>query len=122
MEYGDELGTRFPVTLLCIYDACIQHGDGDDPDGLYSIIKQTNSFFGGSPVDGTDEIDWLLKFNEIRRSILLSPTDPDTQEEWGESVGRVDVLNKIIQVDKNYDLTQPMVSINPFGTLHIINL
>ncbi len=120
--YGDELGAKLPVTLLCIYDACIQHGDGEDPDGLYSIIEQTNSFFGGSPADGTDEIDWLLKFNEIRRSILLDPTDPDTQVDWAESVGRVDALDKIIEVDNNYNLTQPTVSVNPFGTLHIINL
>ena len=26
------------MTLLCIYDAIIQHGDGDDPDGLQAII------------------------------------------------------------------------------------
>lgn len=120
--YGDELGAKLPVTLLCIYDACIQHGDGEDPDGLYSIIEQTNDFLGGSPADGTDEIDWILKFNEIRRATLLNPTDPDTQEDWAESVGRVDALDKIIQVDKNYNLTQPTVSINPFGTLHTINL
>ena len=122
LEYGVELGVKLPVTILCMYDCCIQHGDGDDPDGINSIIEQTNSYFGGSPADGTDEFDWLLKFNEIRRAILLDPTDPDTQDEWAESVGRVDALDKIIQVDMNYELTQPTVSINPFGTLHIINL
>lgn len=122
VDYCDELGIELPVTLLCLYDACIQHGDGDDPDGLYAMIEKTNSSLGASPADGADEIDWLLKFNEIRRSTLLHPTDPDTAEDWAESLGRVDVLDKIILVDKNFELTQPTININPFGTVHTIHL
>jgi chitosanase len=122
VDYSKELGLKLPVSLLCIYDCCIQHGDGDDPDGLHAIINLTNSYFGGSPFTGVDEITWILKFNEIRTSVLLNPTNTATQQEWSESIGRVEALNKLIQIDMNFKLTQASISINPYGTNHIINL
>jgi chitosanase len=122
VQYCKELGIKLPVSLLCIYDCCIQHGDGDDPDGLSAMINQTNNHFVGSPFTGVDEITWILKFNEIRTSTLLNPNNTSTQQEWSESVGRVVSLNKLLQIYMNLKLTQSPIQINPYGTNHIINL
>lgn len=122
VEACKDNGLKMPISLLCLYDCCIQHGDGDDPDGLYAIIDRTTQAMGGSPNDGKNELDWIIKFNTIRKSVLLNPNNTDTQQEWSESIGRVDVLLKLIQVDKNYGFNQPTFQINPFGTNHTLTL
>jgi chitosanase len=68
---------------------------------------------GDSPADGRSEEIWLKKFNQTRRKDLLNPDDPDTQDEWRESVGRVDVLLKLLK-EGNFELDPPLV-VNPFG-------
>jgi len=114
VDHADELGLSFPLSLLNLYDTCIQHGDGDDPDGLPAIIDRTTAQVGGTPAGGTDEYEWLQAFMDIRRSVLLDPYDPETAEAWAESVGRVDALNDIFDSD-NVALEPPVV-INPWGT------
>jgi chitosanase len=114
VDHADELGLVFPLSLLNLYDACIQHGDGDDPDGLQAIISRATAQVGGAPADDIDEHEWLQAFMNIRRSVLLNPADPDTREEWAESVGRVDALIAIFQ-SGNVNMTPPIV-INPWGT------
>ena len=114
VDHAEELGLLFPLSLLNLYDACIQHGDGEDPDGLPAIISRTTAQVGGAPADGEDENEWLEVFMSIRRSVLLNPANPDTREEWAESVGRVDALVAIFE-SGNVALTPPIV-INPWGT------
>ncbi len=114
VDHAEELGLFFPLSLLNLYDACIQHGDGDDPDGLPAMISRAMEQVGGAPVDDIDESEWLQAFMDIRRSVLLNPDDPDTQEEWAASVGRADELIAIFE-SGNLNLTPPIV-INPFGT------
>jgi chitosanase len=114
VEHADALGLSFPLSLLCLYDTCIQHGDGEDPDGLPAILERATAQAGGAPTDSTDEADWLQAFLAIRRSVLLDPDDPETREAWAESVGRVDALIAILAGGKVL-LTPPIV-INPFGT------
>lgn len=118
--HGEILGISWPLTLLNLYDAVIQHGDGDDPDGLPAMISRTNAAVGGSPMTGIDEGVWLQEFMAVRRSVLLSPDNADTQEEWSESVGRVDTLIDLYRTG-DLQLTTP-VGINPWGneTDHII--
>jgi chitosanase len=69
---------------------------------------------------GIDEGVWLQEFMAVRRSVLLNPDNTDTQEEWSESVGRVDTLIDLYR-SGNLQLTTP-VRINPWGneTDHII--
>ncbi|MCX8480457.1 MAG: chitosanase, partial [Sediminibacterium sp.] len=117
-----DYGFKYPISLMCLYDCCIQHGNGDDPDGLNAIIKSTFNAMNGYPKDGKNEIDWIIKFNEIRKSVLLNPSNKDTKTEWAMSVGRVDALQKLIQIDKNYKFNQATIQINPFGTNFILNL
>ena len=97
------------MTLLCIYDAIIQHGEGDDPDGLQAIIDGACK----SPDAGGYEVCWIESFNKCREKILRFAHDKDTRKEWRESVGRVKCLQKLCS-DKNFSLVTPY-TINPFG-------
>jgi len=112
--HAEELELYYPLSLLNLYDACIQHGDGDDADGLPAIIVLTTAEVGGTPAEGIDESEWLEAFMDIRRSVLLDPANPETAEEWAASVGRVDALIDIFE-SENVDL-EPPITINPFGT------
>jgi chitosanase len=72
-----------------LYDSIIQHGDGDDPDGLPALLKRTEKAVGGTPKRGIDEKKWLESFLKIRRQDLENPHAKDTQKVWRESVDRV---------------------------------
>jgi chitosanase len=114
VEYCQDLGLHTPLALLCVYDAIIQHGDGEDPDGLQAIIDGTCK----APDAGGYEACWIESFNKSRKKILNHSHDPATREEWQESVGRVDALEQLFS-DKNYSL-QTSLTINPFGTSFVI--
>jgi len=121
VNYCTENGITYPLTLLCLYDACIQHGDGDDPDGLSAMIDRTNDKCGGSPKDGIKEYKWLYHFNRIREKTLKHPDNDATQDEWKESVGRVKALEDL-RKNKNFLLKQATIVVNPYGTKHTLLL
>ncbi len=121
LVYAQELGLKYPLSLLCLYDACIQHGDGDDPDGLSAMIDQATKKCGGTPAEGKEEYKWLYHFNRVREKTLKHPDNEETQEEWSESVGRVDALERL-RKDKNFLLDGPSIEVNPYGTNHTIYL
>ncbi|WP_353406506.1 chitosanase [Bacillus velezensis] len=107
MERSENAGLKTALAKAVMYDTVIQHGDGDDPDSFYALIKRTNKKMGGSPKDGTDEKKWLNKFLDVRYDDLMNPSDEDTQDEWRESVARVDVFRDIVK-EKNYNLNGPI--------------
>lgn len=107
MKRSDQAGLKTALAKAVMYDTVIQHGDGDDPDSFYALIKRTNKKMGGSPKDGTDEKKWLNKFLDVRYDDLMNPSDKDTQDEWRESVARVDVFRDIVKA-KNYNLDGPI--------------
>lgn len=109
VEYAEDLGIHSPLALLCIYDAIVQHGDGDDEDGLQAIIDGACE----APADGGKEVCWIKSFNKYRRKILKHANNPDTRDEWKESVGRVDALDKLCD-DKNFELNTSFI-ISPYG-------
>ncbi len=115
LEYAQDNGLHTALSLLVLYDSAIQHGDGEDPDGLQALITQTNQMSGGSPGDGIDERDWLDHFLSVRRNTLLHPSDPETQEAWAESVDRVDALRKILEADNEH--LSPPVRIEVWGDI-----
>jgi chitosanase len=121
VQYAQELGITYPLTLLCMYDACIQHGDGDDPDGLSAMIDCATKKAGGSPSEGTEEAKWLYEFNRVREKTLKHPDNKDTKEEWRESVGRVKALDDLRKSGK-FLLDEASVEVNPYGTNHVIVL
>ncbi|KAJ2553454.1 hypothetical protein EV175_002931 [Coemansia sp. RSA 1933] len=79
-EASNKLGLKLDISQVQIYDTGIQHGAGNDPDGLLSIIKETSeSFTNDQPGDSgstlsinghqVDEIVWLKRFIEVRHFI-----------------------------------------------------
>lgn len=113
LKYAKQLGITLPITLLNLYDAAIQHGDGYDADSLSAMIKRATSKVGGTPNKGGDERLWVRTFMDVRRATLLNPANKETKQVWSESVGRVDTLIKLYQ-SGNVMLTAP-VTINPWG-------
>jgi chitosanase len=116
IRYTQSLGLKYPLSLLNLYDACIQHGDGEDPDGLKAMITKTSKAVNGTPSSGIKEEIWLSKFMDIRRATLLNPSNKDTQQVWAESVGRVDALKKLFQTQQ-YNLKKP-VKLEVWGNTH----
>nr|MDH3085532.1 chitosanase [Bacillus velezensis]WEY81895.1 chitosanase [Bacillus velezensis] len=119
MKRSENAGLKTALAKAVMYDTVIQHGDGDDPDSFYALIKRTNKKMGGSPKDGTDEKKWLNKFLDVRYDDLMNPSDEDTQDEWRESVARVDVFRDIVK-EKNYNLNGPIhVRSSEYGSFTI---
>jgi chitosanase len=87
------------ISYAVFYDTCIQHGDGDDPDSFGAILKDWDA--------SNSEEDNVEIFLETRREKLLNPDDEDTQEEWAESVSRVDALLALLKT--NPQLAYPVV-------------
>ncbi|MCC9023639.1 chitosanase [Bacillus nakamurai] len=115
MKRSDNIGLKTALAKAVMYDTIIQHGDGDDSDSLYALIKRTNKKAGGSPKDGADERKWLTKFLDVRYDDLMNPSNSDTRDEWRESVARVDVLRSIAKAN-NYNLNGPIkVSSDEYG-------
>jgi chitosanase len=108
MLTAEVLGLNTALGKLCIYDAMVQHGLGDDdPDGLVAIIRRTQARMQGDPAHGTDEKQWLKVFLEERRKILACAHDPETRQTWAPSVERVDFLKRIYD-SGNFTLHGPI--------------
>lgn len=118
LQHAEHLGLTLPLSLLNLYDTAIQHGDGEDPDGLPAIIATATSQAGGTPAGGVDEQTWLRAFIAARRAVLLHASAPDTRAAWAESTGRVDALLQLLDAG-NVNLTPPL-TIAPFGATHTL--
>ena len=75
-----------------------EHGSTQGLKGLEEIWQER----------ANDEEVWLQEFMSIRRSVLLNPDNQETQEEWSQSVGRIDTLIELYQ-SGNVLLTPPIV-------------
>ncbi|HEX8207395.1 MAG TPA: chitosanase [Solirubrobacteraceae bacterium] len=91
------LGLRRALTLAALYDAMIQHGEGDDPDGVPALLRRARRRAGGTPRTGVSERRFLRAFLAVRRATLRHATDPGTRAVWAESVGRVDVFAYLLR-------------------------
>ena len=99
MALADDLGLETAVARVALYDAAIQHGIGDDPDGLPAMIRRAG------PVD--DESEWLDAFFAVRLATLQDPADAATAAEWRESTDRVRCLQSLAD-SGNEDLGPPL--------------
>ena len=90
------LGLHTPLGVTVLYDTIIQHGEGDDPDGLPALADRAVDRAGGSPATGVGERAWLGTFLDLRRQTLEHASDPETRVAWAESVSRVDILAAIL--------------------------
>lgn len=103
LEHARQLGLQSPVAYAILFDSCIQHGNGGDPDSLPSMIERTRQA-AGEP--GEHETAWLQALLETRRQTLLHPHNLKTQAEWSRSVSRVDALLLLLQ--QNPQLQPPL--------------
>jgi chitosanase len=112
VEHWRALGLKTPLALVELYDANIQHGPGDDPDGLPAMIDRTVAQVGGSPATGVDETEWVYAFLDVRRATLENASDPATREAWAQSVYRVEIVVEIADTG-NFAFSGPIVIDTP---------
>jgi chitosanase len=94
------LGLRTPLGVAVLYDTAVQHGTGDDPDGLPALIARATRRAGGDPAGGVEEQEWLGAFLDEREDTLRHPADRDTAAVWAESADRVDALRELVDDDR----------------------
>ena len=103
MRKADSMGLKTALGRTILFDTIVQHGEGDDPDSLDALVSATNQQMHGTPAEGMAEAAWLKTFLTVRRNNLLHPHNPETQEVWAKSVGRVDVFLDLLKAG-NFDL------------------
>ncbi len=108
MVHATAQGLQFALSRSALYDTIIQHGNGNDPDSLSVLLRETQERMGGTPRTGVDEKAWLTAFLQIRRTHLSRSHDRSTRKAWAETVTRVDVWSAIAN-SGNYNLTGPIV-------------
>lgn len=92
VEKAKSIGVTLPLSLLCLYDANIMHGES----GLENLVNKTNQQMKAK--GDFDEISWITKFNAVRKDIMLSDSS------WKYATTRVDELDDLIE-SKNYPLS-----------------
>lgn len=100
-------GLRSALALACFYDAIIQHGGGDDHDGLPAMIERTTKNMGGVPATGIAEGPWLAAFLDVRQATLAHAADPATRAAWADSQDRVEAERALLMLG-NFDLHGPI--------------
>ncbi|KAJ1868985.1 hypothetical protein LPJ55_005664 [Coemansia sp. RSA 990] len=102
-KLADQLELKFDVSRGEMYDTGLQHGTDTDPDGLPSLINDTNAKFTSDQTGSSgstltinghkvDEIVWLKKFIEVRVDDLKHPKEKDNQggNTWAGDTYRTD--------------------------------
>lgn len=107
VKRADAAGLKLALSGAALYDTIIQHGEGDDPDGLPALLKRTEKEAGGTPKTGVEEKQWLQTFIKVRRADLAHAYNEETRDEWAQSVDRCDALSAIAK-SGNYDLNGPI--------------
>lgn len=107
MVHANELGISSALGKAILYDTALQHGDGDDADGLPALIAATNGKMGGTPLAGIDEHKWIATFLDVRQADLEHSVDVATRHEWAASTDRVAVLRQLTLAD-DWDLSKPI--------------
>jgi chitosanase len=102
------LGLHRPLSLAAIYDAEIQHGDGEDPDGVPAMLKRAAGRVHGTPrTKGVSERRFLLAFIHVRRATLAHAHDPSTRAAWAQVVERADVWRQLVETGQ-WQLASPV--------------
>ncbi len=91
-----------PIGLCIVYDTVLQHGHAGDGDSLQAIIGRTKRALSS----GYSEREFLMRFLEVRRDVLLAPASDETRDAWSVATGRIDALRNILL--SNPDLQRPV--------------
>ena len=87
------VGLKLPLSIAQLYDAEIQMGGGDDPDGTPALIRETTRRAHGT----RNEKHWLRTFLAVRKRHLRHAADPATRAAWRDSVYRVEVFEYLVK-------------------------
>jgi chitosanase len=107
VKHSEDAGLKTALAQAVLYDSIIQHGNGDDCDGLPALLQRAQEEAGGTPRTGVDEKAWLTIFLKVRRADLANAYNDDTRKVWRESVDRVDAFSAIA-ASGNYNLNGPI--------------
>jgi chitosanase len=113
LRLAQKLGIRTALGVAILFDTAVQHGMGDDPDGLPALADRASRMAGGRPADGTPERRWFAAFLDVRADALRHAHDPDTRAVWAESLDRVEALRRLVDADRHR--LKPPVPISVFG-------
>ena len=105
LELADAEGVKLPLTRAEIYDAAIQHGVGEDPDGMPALAKRTTASVGKP--DKAGETVWLNTFLDIRSADLRNPANSASAAEWRQTIDRVECVRRIARIG-NTGLDRPI--------------
>jgi chitosanase len=101
-------GLHRPLSLAAIYDAEIQHGGGEDPDGVPAMLKRAAKRAHGTPRSkGIPEGRFLKAFIHVRRATLAHAHDPSTRAAWAQTVERADVWRQLVDTGQ-WKLASPI--------------
>lgn len=95
MQAADEIGLETALARAQLYDTAVQHGAGDDPDGLGGLIAGTNGLVG-EPADAGERV-WLDSYFDVHIAVLIDPSDPETAHAWRESTDRFECMRRIAE-------------------------
>lgn len=100
--FARHLKIELPAGFGILFDTVLQHGFAGDKDSFQAIAGRTVASLPAS----YSERDFLEKFLEVRRNVLLAPAQSDTKEVWSQAAGRVDALLQILR--ENPELQHPV--------------
>jgi chitosanase len=104
VKAATDAGVKSPVGLLVFYDTILQHGGDDDPDSFATIYKHAAERMREQGAH--TEFDLIRAFLEIRRGVLLDPSDDATRHAWRQSASRVEALMNLLH--HNPELAPPV--------------
>jgi chitosanase len=107
VRHWRKLGLRRPLSLAAIYDAEIQHGDGEDPDGVPAMLKRAAKRAQGTPKTKVSEPKFLRAFIHVRRATLAHAHDPSTRAAWAQTVHRADAWRYLLDTGQ-WQLSSPI--------------
>ncbi|KAH7619362.1 hypothetical protein Ndes2526B_g06335 [Nannochloris sp. 'desiccata'] len=99
--WGKNMGIRHALVKAQLYDAIVNHGQGEgDPFSIDFIIANATSTVGGTPLQGIDENTWFRAFLAARKDKLIRYGD-------GVATRRIDFYQKLADAG-NWNLDGPI--------------
>src|SRR5690606_13485373 len=107
LRFAAAMGVGSALGRAALLDAIVQHGGGDDPDGLPAMLAATRADLG-TPTTAQEERAWLARFLTLRQAVLECPHAEATRDVWRASTSRVDVFRQLLD-GGNLSLESPLV-------------
>jgi chitosanase len=109
-----ELKLKLPISIGQIYDSLIQHGNGNDDDGLPALLAETARRYQTLATINDSEVNWLKTFMQVRLEDLKFAKDPKTRKVWAESAERVEFYMSLLNKKSEWAFQHP-VHVEVFG-------